>query len=341
MRVSLSFFRIVFLMLFLSSCYVVKNAYHMGRHLSSRRSISEILEDPSTSLELKNKLLILQEILDFAKEEGLNTRATYEYYLDIGNSPVSFLVFAAQKDRLISKTWWFPFVGKVPYLGFFDKKSRDEEAAVLTAEGLDVYLGEASAFSGLGWFSDPVFSSFLNRSLSSLANLIFHELVHRTIWIKGEVKFNEQLAEFVAASITRKFLEKKLKYGELKSFEEYLMDRKLFANWVNELKIELKSLYSSSKNQREILKNKTEILSLYQKKKIPKFSAYNFVGDLPWNNARILSVSLYSHYNTLFNDSFKCFRKDKMGTYLKYIKDKNSEKGGDPFELLKKLCEAL
>ena len=62
-----------------------------------------------------------------------------------------------------------------------------------------------SAWSTLGFFSDPVFSSMLQKQKGELAELIFHELFHGTIYVSGQVDLNENLAEFIAEKATLVF----------------------------------------------------------------------------------------------------------------------------------------
>ena len=44
-------------------------------------------------------------------------------------------------------TWWFPIVGTVPYLGFFEKDEALDQVKALEADGLETYLRTAGAYS--------------------------------------------------------------------------------------------------------------------------------------------------------------------------------------------------
>src|SRR5690606_18969091 len=113
-----------------------------------------------------------------------------------------------EADRLEFVTWWFPVVGSVPYIGYFDKADRDAKATELKQQGYDVSVGGAGAFSSLGWFEDPIFSSMLDRGPADTAHLFIHELTHRTLWIPGSTEFNENLAEYVSYRLTPQYLRK-------------------------------------------------------------------------------------------------------------------------------------
>ena len=94
--------------------------------------------------------------------------------------------------------WWFPIVGSVSYRGYFEEASARRYASNLVARGLDVSIGGVSAYSTLGWFADPVLNTFLFYPEDELADLIFHELTHRLLYVSGDTDFNEAFATFVA-----------------------------------------------------------------------------------------------------------------------------------------------
>ena len=80
---------------------------------------------------------------------------------------------ATPKYDLALKTWCFPLAGCVAYKGFFDKEDAIDLNEKLLAQGYDTFLYGVSAYSTLGWFSDPVLDTFIDYSEKSLANLIF------------------------------------------------------------------------------------------------------------------------------------------------------------------------
>ena len=53
------------------------------------------------------------------------------------------------------------------------------------------------AYSTLGWFDDPVLSSFVRWPETEVARLIFHELAHQLLYVKDDTAFNESFATAV------------------------------------------------------------------------------------------------------------------------------------------------
>ncbi|NRA44519.1 MAG: aminopeptidase [Oligoflexales bacterium] len=335
-----SFLLLIFLPI-LHSCYVTKLAFQHNNQFNSRRLVSSILSDPNTDIKVRKKLLLFQEVMAYAAGRGLNTRRAYRYYIETGEDAVSYLVQAAYADRLESYTWWYPIVGTVPYKGFFDKAERDGLGEELKADGYDVYLSRAGAYSSLGWFEDPIYSVMLRRSTSGLAALIFHELTHRTLWIPGHVKFNENLASFMEDRLTVQYLEEKGKERSLDSYAIKKADKKLYREWLKRLRDALKQFYKNtdfSLDKKQATLGKAKLFERYTKELRPKFQRYDYVGNEPWNNARVLGTSLYSPDLDRFSRAYSCHKHLNAGAFLKVLGD--TIKGyDDPFIALDSLCK--
>ncbi|HEX6737885.1 MAG TPA: aminopeptidase, partial [Vicinamibacteria bacterium] len=142
----------------------------------------------------------------FGRRLGLKATRNYET-VALGWDRRIWNVSACEPLAFHSKTWWFPIVGRVPYLGYFDRKQADRSARRLAAKGWDVRVREAGAYSTLGWFRDPILPAMLGWSEFDLAETILHELAHATLWVKGSVAFNESFASFVGEEGAFRYLE--------------------------------------------------------------------------------------------------------------------------------------
>ncbi len=181
----------------LCGCYLLKQAQGQLRILGGAVRIEEMLADPGVPGRTKEKLRLILEIKEFGEREmGLEPTGSYTRFFDTEGAPVSHLVSACPKDRFEPYTWWFPIVGTIPYKGFFDPADADAEADGLERQGYDVARHEVAAYSTLGWFADPVFSTMLDDPEEEIAALILHELTHATVYAPGRTDFNESLASF-------------------------------------------------------------------------------------------------------------------------------------------------
>jgi predicted aminopeptidase len=69
-------------------------------------------------------------------------------------------------------------------------------------------VGGVPAYSTLGWFSDPVLSTFIQYPEPEIARILFHELAHQEAYIKGDTMFNESFAVSVEEEGLRRWLER-------------------------------------------------------------------------------------------------------------------------------------
>ena len=187
------------------------------------RPVSEVLNDPTTPDSIINRLKYIQQVRLFAMDSlGLSPTDNYSTYFDQENRELMWVVTACEPYSLREKIWEFPFIGKVPYKGFFSVERAKNEAYVWKNKGYDVNVRNPGGWSTLGWFKDPILSGMLTRSKGDLASLIIHELAHSTIYVKDSSNFNENLASFIGDEGAKKFLISTFgKHAqELKEFEQ-------------------------------------------------------------------------------------------------------------------------
>ncbi|MFP4209407.1 MAG: aminopeptidase, partial [Wenzhouxiangella sp.] len=125
---------------------------------------------------------------------GLPDSPSYTRYADLEREAAVWNVVATPRFDLTPKTWCYPLVGCLAYRGFFDRDRADAVAAALSAQGLDAAVFPVPAYSTLGWFADPVLNTMLSRGEAWLAGLIFHELAHEKLFVRGETAFSEGYA---------------------------------------------------------------------------------------------------------------------------------------------------
>lgn len=181
-----------------SPLYVIRAGIAEARLLASRKPIAKLVSDPATPAPLRARLELALSARRFAKDSlGLRVGKSYTTYARVNSDTLMLVLSAARKDRFQQLTWWFPIVGRVPYKGYFDKAKALQVAAGLERKGYDAYVRPTTAFSTLGWFSDPLLSTIVDYGDPSLVETIIHELTHNTLYLPSQAAFNESLAEFV------------------------------------------------------------------------------------------------------------------------------------------------
>ncbi len=165
--------------------------------IARARPIDEVIAATPDPV-LKARLARAQAIRAFASRElALPDNRSYTNYADLGRPYAVWNVFAAPELSLSPRQWCFPIAGCVSYRGYFAEGDARAEAARIAAAGDDVHVGGVPAYSTLGYFDDPVLSTFVRYREVELARLIFHELAHQVVYVKDDTSFNESFATAV------------------------------------------------------------------------------------------------------------------------------------------------
>ena len=207
--------------------YLLHAAWAEGSILARRRSIPDVIADPRTSEALRGKLGLVQAARRFAADSiGLDVRNNFTMYTRLEHDTLVLVLAGARKDLLAPVTWWFPIVGQMPYKGFFDSARAVSAEQELQRSGYDTYLRPSSAFSTLGWFSDPVVSTTLEGDSAEIVETVIHELTHSTFYPPGQAVFSESFANFVGMHGASRFF---LAHGDSAK------SRTIEARWADEV----------------------------------------------------------------------------------------------------------
>lgn len=191
--------------------WLVRAGWEEGRILMRRRPIADLVRGDARAASAlpaadRAKLALVLAARAYAVDSlGLDAGRSFTQYTDVGRDTLVLVLSAARRDTLAAVTWWFPVVGRVPYKGFFRWDQARRAAADLRAEGYDVYLRPASAFSTLGWFADPLLNTTLAADSVDLVNTVIHEITHQTYYAPNDAPFNESFASFVGARGAERF----------------------------------------------------------------------------------------------------------------------------------------
>ncbi|WP_201169408.1 aminopeptidase [Pseudomonas sp. S31] len=166
--------------------------------LRARQPVDNVLADPASSPQLRERLAHAEQARRFASDHlKLPDNRSYRVYADLGRPYVVWNVFATPELSLQPVTHCFPIAGCVAYRGYYRQGDARGAAALMREDGLDVYVGGVEAYSTLGWFDDPILSTMLGWGDERLAALIFHELAHQRFYVRDDTAFNESFATFV------------------------------------------------------------------------------------------------------------------------------------------------
>ncbi|RUT92289.1 aminopeptidase, partial [Mesorhizobium sp. M7A.T.Ca.US.000.02.2.1] len=190
-----------------SISYYAQSVQGHLRIMTARQDVGKLIEDPSTPKALRARMASASAIRQFATDElALPDNNSYRSYVDIGRDSVTWAVFAAPAFSLTPRTWCFPVFGCVPYRGYFSRKSATETAVELQGQGMDIYVTGITAYSTLGWSSDPLLSTMFGQDETYLAALVFHELAHQRVYVHDDSAFNEAFAVAVETTGVKKWL---------------------------------------------------------------------------------------------------------------------------------------
>ncbi|MBT8110465.1 MAG: aminopeptidase [Gammaproteobacteria bacterium] len=281
-----------------SGCYYMQAAAGQWELTRKREPIAEVIRDGDTSTELKDRLLLVQAARQFSIDElALPDNKSYRSYADIEREFVVWNVIAAPEFSLEARQWCFPVAGCVSYRGYFSKDAAIRASMRLARDGYDVAVGGVSAYSTLGKFSDPVLSSMMTWDDIQLVGVLFHELAHQVLYIKGDSGFNESFATAVEEFGLERWLESNGRPEDIEVYRQRRHLRQDLMALVADARGELREIYAAAIAEDEMRRMKAARL---ERLAAGLSTTLTRAGRDPsgWsngelNNARIASVTLY------------------------------------------------
>ncbi|HXG46340.1 MAG TPA: aminopeptidase [Methylomirabilota bacterium] len=280
--------------------------------LSLRQPIARLLADTNTPPDLRRQLQLVMRLRAFAQHElKLPVDGHYDRYADVRRPYVVWNVYAAPELSLAAKSWWYPFVGSLEYRGYFAEAPAHRHAERLRARGFDVFVAGIEAYSTLGWFEDPILNTFVFDEEHQLADLLFHELAHQRVFLRGDTDFNEAFATAVAEEGVRRWVAARADRAARRRHEEARQRHAQFVHLVLRARRELETLYGEAAEARQAHASTTPpppdirraskaaiIARLRQDYQALKaqwggYTGYDTWFDSPINNAQINTVATY------------------------------------------------
>ncbi len=277
-------------------------------HLSvmgKARPIAVVVRDPQTTPELRRRLEEVVEIRAFASDAlALPRNDSYAEYADLGRPFVVWNVFATPELSMRLEQWCFAFVGCVAYRGYYDREDAERFAQRLRERGLEAVVRGVPAYSTLGWFDDPVLNTFIGYPQAEVARLIFHELAHQELYVKGDSTFNESFATAVQqVGVQRWLAEYERRTGDARSrreWEAFDGRRQAFVALLKKHRAALESLYASAQTDEAKRSGKRAVLDELRrdyealKRSWGGYAGYDRFFARPLTNADLASIATYT-----------------------------------------------
>ncbi len=310
MRTQDAFPRGLILSLFLSGCssvgYLAESGIGQWKLFNRARPIEEVLASPLTSDSVRHGITLVKKAKSFAVTDlGLKATRNYETYVALDAPCVSWAVSASHPLELIEKKWKFPIVGEVPYLGFFTKVGAEKEARRIEQNENprpDTWVRCVPAFSSLGWFADPLYSSMINGKDHHIIETVVHESLHATVWVRGSVDFNEKLANFVGLEGSIRYMQKEGGEAGVALVRDEVKGEKIFAAFMQEAIARYKSSVKTIADKESFYRELGPRYLAFAAGRQPSEQKNNATAERlqTWNNAALLAYSnYYSDYAVL------------------------------------------
>lgn len=295
----------------LASCsslnYYAQAAQGQLSLLSDARPIEDWLADQNTDAKLKLRLATARQIRSFAvRELDLPDNNSYKNYASLARPFVLWNVVATPELSLRPIQWCFPVAGCVSYRGYYGKEDAAAYAKELRKEGNDVQVGGVPAYSTLGWFNDPLISTFIFYPDAELARLIFHELSHQVVYVQGDSQFNESFASAVEEAGVERWLSGFGNDGMRANYIKFSARKRQFLALLLDCRAALERNYASKAGVAEKRAVKARLFQklkddyLVLKESWGGFSGYDRFFAEPLSNAHLASIATYNDFIPAF-----------------------------------------
>lgn len=252
--------------------------------MARAQPIAEVAADPA----LRRRLDLATAIRDFATRElALPESNAYRSYAALDRPYALWNVVAAPEFSLAPVLSCFPVAGCVAYRGYYAKSRAERYAQARRDEGYDVIVYGVPAYSTLGWFDDPLLSTFIGYPEADLARLMFHELAHQVVYVRDDSTFNESFAVVVEREGLRRWLAAQGKKPE---------PVRVLGPQIAEARAKLAALYRSRLAPEAMRERKREVMESLRPlvERLPALE-----GQLP-NNAFLAAYATYNDLVPMF-----------------------------------------
>lgn len=287
------------LLLQLTACSTTRYYYQAARGhlalLASADPVEEVI--PQAAPEVAAALELVQRVRTFAADElGLSFNDSYTTYVDLERDYVVQNLYVAPEFSTELHVWCYWVIGCANYRGFFDAGMLAQQRDDFAQRGFDTHVAPVTAYSTLGWFTDPVLSSFVGLPEYRLVGLVLHELAHQQLYVEGDTFFNESFAMAVEHAGLARFYEGPARL-ELAEYRRYLAGVDAFTDLAIRTRAALDALYRQRIPAKSMRARKARLLA----GAAAEYAALTGREGAVFNNASLGAVAAYNRYVAAFD----------------------------------------
>jgi predicted aminopeptidase len=309
----------------LSSCYLLNQGSSLLRYQAAAEPIDEILQNgvyadgTAVGPQTREFLAEVGRIRDYAARQGLAASQNYTALVPTEREYLADVVNAVGELSFERHEWWWPFVGRLPYKGYYDPADAARLAERLGRRGLDVWVRRVDAFSTLGVLRDPLYEFMTDYDRYTIANLIIHEQAHATLFLRSNAQFNEEFASFVGDVGADGYLRAAgASTEEIEHIVALAADRETARHLILGLRDNLETLYGSETGteEEEQQAQKARIIDQWQERisvdyeSIFESDSFRALSQIPINNAYIDLYVSYTEDLELFREVYESVGSD-------------------------------
>ena len=231
---------------------------------------------------------------------GLPDNGSYKNYAELKRKYVMWNVIATPELSMTPQQWCFPVAGCVDYRGYYSKDAADAFASALRRQGFDVRVSGVPAYSTLGWFNDPVLSTFIELPEAEVARMVFHELAHQVAYAPGDSQFNESFATTVEEIGVARWLQAQGSARTREDYRVYHQRKEDFLGLLAFYRHQLEDNYARAVPDAEKRERKGQLTEAlrqdYEAMKAERwggYAGYDRWFDSPLSNAHFVLVATY------------------------------------------------
>ncbi|MEE8441013.1 MAG: aminopeptidase [Spirochaetia bacterium] len=306
-----------------SSCYLLNQGVSLLRYQAAAEPIDEILERGTftdgtrVSKQTRSFFAEVEQIREYSATLGLAVSRNYTSFVPTDRGHLADVVNAAAELSFDRHEWWWPFVGRLPYKGYYETAGALRLSERLKRRGLDVFVRPVDAFSTLGVLHDPLYEFMTAYDRHTIANLIIHEQAHATLFLRGHAQFNEEFATFVGSAGADGYLiASGASDDETGPIELCAVDRETARLLILDLRSDLELVYNSDMGTEEKRSSKARTILAFQDRiqkdyeSIFQTDSYRALSEIPINNAYIDLYVSYTEDLDLFRELYEALSAD-------------------------------